>query len=219
MVTISHIVKKIIKDKPFLEEALSQKLVSYGNLAEQIKTKIEEELEKTVKHSAVVMALRRYADEIKGTETKIAKFDYSSEIVIKTNICDFTVVKSQTLLAKLKQLYSMVDFSRGDILNIVLGNYEISIIMSDKYKDKLIAFLKGEKIINKEFNLVTLTFSFTSGDFVHTPGVIFTVIRKLAWENINIYDVVSTKTELTLILSKKDSIKAYDSLHELVEKK
>ena len=219
MVTISHIVKKIIKDKPFLEEALRQKLISYGNLAEQLKGRIEEELEKKVKHSAIVMALRRHADDIKAGETRIAKFDYSSEIVMKTNICDFTVSKSPSLLSKLKQLYSLVDFSRGDILNIVLGNYEISIIISEKYKDKLTAFLKGEKILNKELNLVSLTFRFTSGDFMHTPGVIFTVIRKLAWDNINIYDVVSTKTELTLILSKKDSIKAYDTLHSFIEKK
>ena len=219
MVTISHLVKKIIKDKPFLEEALSQKLISYGNLAEQLKSKIEEDLEKAVKHSAIVMALRRHADELKATETKLAEFDYSSEIVMKTNVCDFTLVKSPSLLAKIKQLYSLVDFNRGDILNIVLGNYEVSIIISEKYTDKLTKFLKGEKIINKELNLVSLTFRFTSGDFMHTPGVIFTVIRKLAWENINIYDVVSTKTELTLILSKKDSIKAYDTLHEFIERK
>lgn len=218
MVTISHIVKKIIKDRPFLEEALSQKLISYGNLAEQLKEKIEEELEKSVKHSAVVMALRRYADEIKETEAKLAEFDYSSEIVIKTNVCDFTVVKSPSLLAKLKQLYSIVDFNRGDVLNIILGNYEVSIIISDKYRNDLTKFLKGERIINKDLNLASLTFRFTSGDFVHTPGVIFAVIKKLAWENINIYDVVSTKTELTLLLSKKDSIKAYDRLHELVKR-
>ena len=65
MVTISHLVKKIVKDSPFLEEALSRKIVSYGNLAEQITERLEEELDKKIKHSAVVMALRRYAEELK----------------------------------------------------------------------------------------------------------------------------------------------------------
>lgn len=214
MVTISHLVKKIIKDKPFLQEALSKKIISYGNLAEQLKPKIEEELEKKVKHSAIVMALRRYSDELKAHKA-VKKFDYSSEIVMKTNICDFAVVKSNTLLTKLKSLYSLVDFDKGDVLNIILGNYEVSIVISEKYKDKLTMFLKGEKILNKETNLVALAISF-SGDFFNTPGVIFSVVRRLAWENINIFEIVSTMTELTLIIPKKDSMRAYDALQDLI---
>jgi len=163
------------------------------------------------------MALRRYSDEIEESRVKIAPFDYSSEITMKTNLCDFCVVKSPSLLAKLKQLYSLVNFERGDTLDVILGNYEISIIINERYKDKLTKFLKGEKILSKESNLAALTIGF-KGDFLHTPGIVFNVVRKLAWENINIYEIVSTLTELTLILSKKDSIKAYDALYNLVGK-
>lgn len=219
MVTISHLVKKIVKDKPFLQEALGQKIISYGNLAEQLKPKIEEELEKEIKHSAVVMALRRYADELEKDNINLKPFDYNSELVMKTNICDFTVLKSRTLLTKLKSLYSLVDFERGDILNIVLGNYEVSIVINEKYTDKLIKFLKGEKILNKEYDLTALSINFKGGDFLHTPGVIFTIVRRLAWDNINIFEVVSTKTELTLILKQRDSVRAYETLQELISKK
>ena len=81
---------------------------------------------------------------------------------------------------------------------------------------KLIKFLSGEKILNKEQSLVALTIIFTADDFVHTPGVVFNAVRKLAWNNINIYEIVSTMTELTFILSKRDSMKAYDVLQELL---
>ena len=37
-----------------------------------------------------------------------------------------------------------------------------------------------------------------------------------AWEKINIFEIVSTMTELTFILSKKDSMKAYNALQELM---
>lgn len=84
--------------------------------------------------------------------------------------------------------------------------------------EKLTKFLSGEKILNKEKNLVALTIIFTADDFLHTPGVIFNAVRKLAWDNINIYEIVSTMTELTFILSKKDSMKAYDVLQEMVSK-
>ncbi len=218
MVTISHLVKKIVNDKPFLQEALAQKIISYGNLAEQLTPKIEEELGKKIKHSAAVMALRRYSDELKDLHEKVKPFDYRSEIVMKTNICDINAVKSPILVNKLNKLYSIVDFEKGDVLNIIVGNFEVSIVTNEKYKDKVINFLKGEKILNKESNLVALTIRFGSSEFFNTPGVVFTIIRKLAWENINIYEIVSTMTELTLILDKKNSMKAYDALQGLMVK-
>ena len=218
MVTISHIVKKIVSEQPFVEEGLANGVISTGNLAEQIQPRIEGELNKKVKLPAIVMALRRYAEEISEHRKKLKQFDYTGEILIKTNLCDFTVVKSPNLLAKMKMLYNIVNFERGDTLNVILGNNEVSIIINEKYIQKLISFLSGEKILNKEYDLVSLTVIFKSEEFTDTPGVIFNIVRKLAWENINIYEIVSTMTELTFILSKKDSMKAYNVLQELVSR-
>ena len=218
MVTVSHIVKKIVSEQAFVEEALGNGIISIANLAEQMLPKIEQELGKKIKLPAVVMALRRYSDEISEHRKKTRKFDYAGEILMKTNICDFTIVKTPSLLAKLKIIHNLVNFERGDTLNVILGNNEVSIIINEKYMEKLIKFLSGEKILNKEQNLVALTIIFTSDDFVHTPGVIFNAVRKLAWENINIYEIVSTMTELTFILNKKNSIKAYNVLQEIVSK-
>ena len=83
---------------------------------------------------------------------------------------------------------------------------------------KLSNFLKGEKILNKEFDLVSLTIVFEGKNFLLTPGVIFTAIRKLPWEQINIFEIISTMTELSFILGKKDSMKAYNVLQDLIGK-
>src|SRR3989338_4813104 len=218
MVTISHIVKKIVSEQPFVEEGLGEGIISVASLAEQLQPKIEQELSKKIKLPAIVMALRRYSDEVQQHRQKVKKFNYAAELLLKTNICDFTVVKSPSLLAKLKTAYNLVDFERGDTLNVILGNNEVSVIINEKYIDKLAKFLHGEKIVTKEIGLVALTIIFIADDFLHTPGIIFDVVRKLAWNNINIYEIVSTMTELTFILGKKDSMKAYDVLQEIVSK-
>lgn len=218
MVTVSHLVKKIVSEQAFVEEALGRGIISVANLAEQLLPKIEKELNKKIRHAAVVMALRRYSEEIAERRKKARAFDYTGEIVMKTNMCDFTVIKTTSLLSKLKTIHSLVDFERGDTLNVIIGNNEVSIIINEKYMQKLARFLSGEKILNKENGLVALTTIFTADDFLHTPGVIFNAVRKLAWENVNIYEIVSTMTELTFILNKKDSMKAYNVLQELVSK-
>jgi aspartokinase len=215
MVTVSHLVQKIVEDKVFIQEPMSRGIISYGSLAEQIKPEIEEELGKKIKTHAVVMALRRYSEKIKKTHQKI-KFNYTSEIIMKTDICDISVLRSPTLLNKLKKLYDIVNFETGDILNIIHGRYEVSIVTNERYREKTLKFLENEKIINLEKNLLSLTLTFPK-EFLYTPGVIFNVVRNVSWENINIYEIVSTNTELTFIINKKDAIKGYKALEKLIK--
>jgi len=214
MATISHVVQKIVNDRVFIQETMTRGIVSYGSLAEQLKPEIEEELGREVKTHAIVMALRRHAETLKEAHKKIT-FDYSSEIIMKTDICDIAVLRSPTLLDKLKKIYDMVNFETGDILNVIHGRYEVSIVTNERYLEKLLDFLKGEKILNLEKDLVTLTLTY-SKDFLYTPGVIFNVVRNIAWDNINIYEIVSTNTELTFIIHKKDAVKGYKALEKLI---
>ena len=217
MVTISHIVQKLVNEKIFIQEPISKEIVSYSSLAQHLKPDIEKELGKKVKSHAIVMALRRYADTLKK-EHKDITFNYSSEIILKTDMCDIALLRSSTLLKKLKSFYDVVDFEKGDILNIIHGRHEVCVVTNERYRKKLLSLMKEEKILNVENNLVSLTLTY-SKEFLHTPGVIFNIVRNIAWENINIFEIVSTNTELTLILHKTDAVKGYKVLEKLVEKK
>ena len=217
MVTISHIVQKLVNEKIFIQEPISKGIVSYSSLAQHLKPDIEKELGKKVKSHAIVMALRRYADTLKK-EHKDITFNYSSEIILKTDMCDIALLRSSTLLKKLKSFYDVVDFEKGDILNIIHGRHEVCVVTNERYRKKLLSLMKEEKILNVENNLVSLTLTY-SKEFLHTPGVIFNIVRNIAWENINIFEIVSTNTELTLILHKTDAVKGYKVLEKLVEKK
>jgi aspartokinase len=215
MVTVSNIVQKLVDEKVYVQESIINGIISFALLAKQIKPDVEDYLGKPVKKHAIEMALRRYSEGLKQ-KYKTIQFDYSSDIIMKTKICDIAVVGSPILLVKLKKLYDIVNFERGDILNIIQGSSEISIITNDRYKEKLLDILKGEKILIAEDNLVSLTMTF-SKDFFYAPGVIFNIIRNIAWENINIYEIVSTNTELTFIIHKNDAMKGYKALEKLIQ--
>jgi hypothetical protein len=215
MVTVSHIVRKIVDERPFLQEAIVEGIVSYGSLAEKIKVEVEEELGKKVKLFSIVMALRRYTEKMK-TKYKPTAFDFRSEIIMKTNLCDICFVKSTRLMAELKNLYGMVNFEKGDTLNVSHGNYEISIVTNEKYRERLLKYLRSEKILDIRNNLVSISLRYPI-EFFDTPGVIFSVVRSVARESINIYEAISTHTELTLVIDKKDSIRAYKILQNMTE--
>jgi aspartokinase len=135
---------------------------------------------------------------------------------MKTQLCDISVSRSPTIIEQLKKLYDIVKFEKGDILNIIQGSTELSIVTNERYKNKFLEILQKEKIINIEEKLISLTMTF-SKEFLYTPGVIFNIIRNVSWENINIYEIVSTNTELTVIIHKKDAIKGYIALEKLIQ--
>jgi aspartokinase len=214
MVTVSHLVGEHIRRRPLLQEAILEGIVNFGSLAEQLRPIIEKELGKKVKHSAVVMALRRNSESLSKPFAR--KFDYRSEIIIKTGICDLVIAKSPELFERLKKAYELVDYSKGDTLNIVHGNYEVSIVVSERVVEQLKRLLYGIKVISTEKRLVSIALRF-SEKFVSTPGVIATITRKLAWNKINIVEIVSTMTELNVIIREEDLTRAYSTLQELTE--
>jgi len=70
--------------------------------------------------------------------------------------------------------------------------------------------------LNVEKDLVSVSMSFPK-DFLYTPGVLYRVVKELEWENINIFEIVSTLTELTFIVNKKDAMKSYGVLSQLTK--
>lgn len=215
METISSIVKKIIETKPFIHESMARGIISFGNLADILLPEIEKFYDGDVKNSAVVMALRRYGSELKKKENEFNITEINYEITIKTNILDINIVKRAALLNNLTKLYQLVALERGDFLNITIGSNEVGIAVSQKYSDQLNNLLSGETILHRKTDLVALTVIF-SGDFLYTPGVIYEAVRKLTWEHINVLEIVSTMNELTFVINRSDSAKAYEALQVFI---
>tara|TARA_Y100000034_G_C6851825_1_gene386500 strand:+ start:544 stop:1194 length:651 start_codon:yes stop_codon:yes gene_type:complete len=214
MVTVSQVVKRIINSQPKLQDSMIEGIISFANLAEYLQPRIEKELGEEINTSSIVMALRRYSDTLQS-KVVTQPFKTSQEIILKTNLCDICIVKTSTAIQKIQKLYKLIDYDRGETLNIIQGNYEITIVISQKHLEGAKRIIRGEKILHLEKNLVSLTLRL-SKDFLLTPGIMSVATRKLAWENINILENISTMTELAFIIPEKDSAKAYNLFQEII---
>ncbi|MFO8015786.1 MAG: ACT domain-containing protein [Candidatus Woesearchaeota archaeon] len=213
MPTIAHVAEHIIGSRPLMQEAMIEGIVSFGALAEKLKPEIEKELGKEVKHSAVVMAVRRYGERIDKFSRK-KNISQKQEIIMKTSLCDIGIVRSPSLHSKLKKIYSMVDAEKGETFNIVQGNYEISLIVDEKMLGRIKESLSGEKIIRTEKNCVMISLNF-SKEYFSQHGVLSAVTRKLAWSGVNILEIVSTFKELSFLVSRRDAMKAYNAMERM----
>jgi len=215
MVTVSHIAHKFVDEKPYLREAISKGIASYGSIAKQLKPDIEKELGKKVEHFAIIAALRRYAEKVDEKFKEIKFNANTSEVNLKSNIIDINVLKTQDLFDKLKRFYDIVHFEKGDVIHIIYGRNSVTILTNERYREKIFNFLQNQKINKIEENLVAL--SFTIGkQLVDTPGVLFQISRSFAWENINIIEIISIDLEITFIVEEKDAIRGYKALQKLI---
>ncbi len=217
MVTISHLTEKIIEKKPFLEEALAKGIINYVALAGILKPEIEKELKKEVKISAIMMSLRRLSEKLEKSFIRQAHIRFKeTDITIKSDLFEITVLKSTTIINNIKKLYDLIDFSRGDFLTITHGVYEITIISNKKYKNKIEKIIEEEKIIKIIDGLSSLTIKIPI-ESIEQVGLFYVITKTLNWENINIIEIVSTLTEMTFIIDETNTARAFDTLKKLVE--
>lgn len=216
MVTISHLVEEIIKQKPFIQEALSKGIINNAALAEELKPQIEKELKKKIKFSAVNMAIRRLSEKLEKTFIKKAKFDKDSDIIIRSNLIEITIFKIEDIQKSIKEIYNIVDIRKGDFLTITQGLHEVMIITNKKYEKRITDLFPPRTIKKMIKNLSSLTINIPI-ESVETIGLFYIVTRSLNWENINIVDIVSTLTEMTFIIKDDDTSRAFDTLKKLIE--
>ncbi|HAP57315.1 MAG: hypothetical protein VB088_13365 [Sphaerochaeta sp.] len=209
--SVSGCVKRIVDKSPFIHEMLINGILSFSNYASSIQDEVQKAYGKEVKASAIVMALRRYAEELrKGSYKKqVGNVEYG--IVMKTNIFDLNLVRRDSFISKLGVLYGQISTEKGDFLNITLGSHEVSLAVSEKYRSLVGELAKDEEVLHQMDDLVALSLVFT-GDFLQTPGIVYEAVRHLAWEQINVIEIVSTMNELTFVIKREDSMKAFDVL-------
>lgn len=215
MISISRTVEEVIKKRPFLQEALSKNIINYAALSDLIKSEIEREVGKKVELPAIIMALRRLSDNLNKEFTDKIKFEDDTDITIQSELFEVTVIKSSTIFQTLKGLYDKVDFDKGDFLTITQGIHQVTIISNKRYKKEFLNALKKEKILKEVDNLSSLTIKIPI-NAIDTVGLFFMATRALAWENIPIIEIVSTLTELTIILREKHITTAYNSIKDLI---
>ena len=217
MVTVQHLVEKLIEQKPFLQEALSRGVINNAALAEELLPDIEKELKKKIKFSAVNMAIRRLSEKLSKSFIEKAKFDNTTDISIQSDLVEITIYKSDISKEKIKKIYDIVDIKEGDFLTITQGLHEIMFITNKKHEQEVLNLFekKSVKKILKNLSSITLNIPINA---IETVGLFYIASRALNWENINIVEIVSTLTEMTFIVNEVDTPKAFTSLKKLVQK-
>ena len=215
MKTISSAVEDYIKSKPFLISALSQGIINLTSLSRIIKSEIELSLKKEVRYGAIVMALKRLSTELEFRTTfKIVKIIKDiGDITVRSSLVDYNFKVSETLLSNQAKLLSKVD-NNDDFYTSSRGVNECNIVVSGNLISLVEDVLKDEVLLSKQTNLSSISIKLPAEN-VSIPGVYYFVFQRLSWEGINIYEVISTSNEFTILVNEDQVDKAFKVIKNL----
>lgn len=213
MITISQLLEKLIKQKPFVESALVEGLVNISALARQLKPEIEKVLKKEVTEASIIMALKRFVDQMDvSMHRKIEKATKGfGDIIVRSNLCDFTYKLSDTLIEKQSILIKKIGKEKDVFFTISRGVFETTIVISNQYADEVKEIYKEETLIASSNFISSITLRLPKNNTI-IPGLYYHIFKQIAWEGISILEAVSTTNELSIILNDSDVDRAFSVL-------
>ena len=218
--TVSDTVSEIVSRKPFLEEALASGLINLSSLARDIYPEVSQRMDKEVKHGAVVMALKRLKPDVNyQINERIKKVvDLMGDITVRSNLADFTFRNSDTLTSNQTRLLDIISKRKEIFYAFSQGIYETTIILSNLIEDDVNEIFKDEFLTFKIANLSSITIKLPEEN-TSVFGVYYHILKKLAYEGINILEIVSTTHEFTVIVNDDDVDAAFSVLKRLKQDK
>ena len=208
----SAAVRKIVSGSKLLNEGMRQGILSHAAVARRIKPRVEAQIGKKAAEPAIIMALRRCSEEIRG-KSKSEKLGIGNEISMKTGLSYLSFSRTPRYLEKLLEFCKKTDAGR-ETFNLIQGDHEFAVIASRKHSGKIRKLIGESSLRIQENDLVSISMSF-SKDFAYTPGMIYAITRKLYWDGINVFELITTATQLSLLFEQKNATRAYDSICEL----
>ncbi|MCW4001181.1 MAG: ACT domain-containing protein [Candidatus Bathyarchaeota archaeon] len=190
--TVAQNVRNHLKNKPYLLEALEKGIVNLSELSRQIQKELD-----SSDTSAIKAALRRYSEELQKHRQK----------------------REEKVLALLKRSGIAV-YDRKSVMitaKELPGNAGMKVDLLDKFvylmdrndlPERIASLVKHENC--------TMIVVHSPEELETIPGVVAFLATLLAEQNVNIVEFISCWTETIMVVEKKDSLKAYEVLSNLV---
>ncbi|MFC2355452.1 MAG: aspartate kinase [Capnocytophaga ochracea] len=202
MKTIASAVEHYIKSKPFLQTALSEGIINLTSLARIIRKDIQAETtQREVRNGAIVMALKRLSVdmEFRSTHRIVKVLKNIGDIIVRSNLTDYTFLTSETFMNAQAQLLNKIKNNRDIFYATTRGVNEANIIVSNSMESIVENIFKKERILHKFNDLGAISVKLPEEN-VSVSGIYYFIFQRLAWEGVNMNEVISTANEFTIVI-------------------
>ncbi|MDV7186760.1 hypothetical protein R3X25_05650 [Lutibacter sp. TH_r2] len=216
MKTIATCVEEILVSQPFLEDALTRNILNYSALAEELRDPISKMLRKPVKTGAIMMALRRYSPPKEmANKIKLNKvLQNLGDITVRSDLSDYTFKNSPTLIQAHLKMLEIIKDDPHIFYTFTRGVHESNVLITTSLKNHIDLNYKDEICTEFKDHLSAITIGLPKEN-TKIAGLYYQFFKRLAWEGIALYEVVSTTNEFTILVEDDVVDKAFSAVKGL----
>lgn len=207
MKTVAAVVREVIDESEIALSALQSGVLNLSAYAKKIQADVSKRAGKNVTTGSIVVALSRYEYDAKK-KTPLTPDVLVESISTRSNLTEVTFARTQSIRARLKDVHENKNLLEADILTVTSGVREVSLIVPTTLEKEVLEIFSDNEPTLVLHDLACLTIRFPAR-YLHTPNTIFTLLRPLALNRINIVEVVSTYTELSVVVAEQDLQSAF----------
>lgn len=201
MISVSDYVEKLLAKDSAIRELLNSNLLNTSQYAQLIQPQLEKALFRKVAQNSIVTALSRAKS--KNTISKSQKL-IINDIQIIYPITDLVFSRSNSPTQSIAGIYTQLAQNPNHYINLTVGNNEINVFINTRYRELIKTALQKEKLIFEKNDLCSINLKFDPS-YIDVPGILYSVLRVLNWNQINLIEAVSTFSEITLFVEQQDS--------------
>ncbi|MCG8577913.1 MAG: aspartate kinase [Flavobacteriales bacterium] len=213
---LSKVIERLIHKSPFIQEAISEGLINISSLARKLNPEIRKITGKDISDSAIIMAIKRMPPgPNQKIEMKIRNFmSELGDLIVRSNLSKFTFKNYVGISQDQAKFLSQIKDISDNFYTVSRGVSETTIITNAQFADKMVKMFKEDSLISSETNLSSITMKLPEVN-TEISGVYYYLLKKIAWEGINLSEVISTTNEFTIVVDTTIVSHAFSVLMEL----
>jgi aspartokinase len=214
MKTLRSILEALLLHEDRIAFCFDHGLLNLSAFAKQIEAQVQTELGQSVATNTIVAALSRLQKSREAPSESPIEL-HASDLSVKTGLSSIAYEKTAKVQALLSKVVAQTQLTRSDLFALAIGLSQISLVVPQEQVAALRKELKAIKPLYTSDNLASVTVRF-GPKYLKTPGVVHHFIKSIASRGVNIVEVVSTFTELTVIVIDADLEAAFLAWHRCI---
>ncbi|MDD5163507.1 MAG: ACT domain-containing protein [Candidatus ainarchaeum sp.] len=216
-ISVANTVKELIEQNPYVRNNLTDGLINISALARKLAPELETKFGKKIKEESLIVAIRRYSDEIKGKSIKedYAKIFANSQLSMQENMAYAVLQRNEKTILALEAIVKETDWQVGELRIIIQSSPKIIVLLKKPRLENMLSQVE-DCIIKKISDKTLLTLHAKPEDII-TYGVIAEIAGLLSKKGIAI-EPISVYSDLHFLVDEKKAEEAYSTLKEFLNK-
>ncbi|MDX1351333.1 MAG: aspartate kinase [Putridiphycobacter sp.] len=218
MKSLSKQIEDIIDNTPFVRESLSEGLINTSALARKIKPQLEAYSKKKIKESTIVMAISRLPlSKQESIQLRIRQvIENIGDLIVRSNLTKYNFTNYSGISANQSVFLKKIESINDSFYTVSRGIAETTLIVNAQLCNLLEESLDADHLLSKTNKLSAITLKLPLEN-VHTEGIYYFILKKLAWKSISLEEVISTTNEFTIVVPSSVVSQAFEVLANLSE--